>query len=726
MDIKVEEAEEESIKDDFRLILQGSHPDPHKILGLHYDAEKKKTRIRLWRPFQEEAYIEVKGKQFKTKQIFPGIFEYTTSRELTWQDYRVHLPNGELQHDPYSFFPTFTPEDSYLFSRGIHYQIYNALGGRIVEHQGVAGAKFTVWAPEAMQVAVSGSFNNWSSDIFPMRQLYQSGVWEIFIPGIEGNVPYKFAVKTKHGHIRWKSDPYAVYSEKRPANNSLLFPVDNFSWEDDLWMEKRKIGNFQAQPMNIYELHLGSWKRGDKEFYNYRDLAPMIAAYCREMGYTHVEILPICEHPLDESWGYQVTGFYAPSSRYGSPEDFQFFINYMHTKEIGVILDWVPAHFPIDDYSLARFDGSYLYEHEDPRKGFHPHWNTLIFNYGRYEVSNFLIGSALFWIDKMHVDGLRVDAVASMLYLDYGRKDGEWIPNKYGGKENLEAIDFLKHLNYAVHHYFPGALTIAEESTAFPGITHALDWGGLGFDMKWNMGWMNDTLKYFEKDPVYRKFHHHHIHFMFSYAFSEKYILVLSHDEVVHGKRSLIAKMPGDTWQQFANARLLLGFMMCHPGKKLLFMGGELAQWNEWHCKEEVHWFLLEYKTHREMKHFVKQLNHFYLKNKPLWELDFEPKSLEWIDFSDNENSVISFFRRGRQSELVCVFNFTPVYRKNYFLRIPKVIELREVFNSDSQEFGGSGKLNGIVKLQKSPQDALGFYLDLSPLAFHIFEVDFE
>ncbi len=726
MDLQFAQDNIEYLHNDYQLLINGMHHDPHRILGAKVD-EAGITKIFIWRPEGESVDLLIHGQRVTAKQsAYPGLFIYNAPKPIHWNDYRIFAPSGDVAYDPYAFLPTMTEEDVYLLSRGIHYKIYDVLGGRMTSHQGVLGAKFAVWAPEAKQVCVCGDFNKWNPKSFPMRQLYQSGVWEIFIPGIQEEASYKFAIKTKDHHIRWKSDPFATYFAKRPQNHSKLFPTDQFQWQDHAWLEQRTKKDFRKFPMNVYEVHLGSWVNDGQEFCNYREIAPKIAAYCVEMGYTHIELLPVCEHPLDESWGYQVTGFYAPTSRYGNPRDFQYFVNYLHLQGIGVILDWVPAHFPIDEHSLARFDGSYLYEHEDPRQGFHPHWNTLIFNYGRYEVANFLIGSALFWIEYMHIDGLRVDAVASMLYLDYGRSANEWIPNKYGGNENLEAIEFLKHLNYVIHHDYPGVLTIAEESTAFLGITHSVDWGGIGFDMKWNMGWMNDTLYYFQQDPIHRKYHHHSLHFMFSYAFSEKYTLVLSHDEVVHGKKSLIAKMPGDYWQRFANLRLLMGFMICHPGKKLLFMGGEIAQWNEWHCKEEMHWFLREYDAHHRYQHFVKQLNHYYLTNHALWELDFEPAGFEWIDFSDADHSIISFFRRGKKKEIVCLFNFTPVTRERYFLQIPKATQLQEAFNSDSQEFGGSGKINESLALQKDGLGNLGFYIDISPLAFQIFEVEFD
>ncbi len=478
--------------------------------------------------------------------------------------------------------------------------------------------------------------------------------------------------------------------------------------------------------MNIYEVHLGSWKRQSGGFLNYREIAHELAVYCKEMNFSHVELMPIAEHPLDESWGYQVTGFFAVTSRYGNPSDFQYFVDHMHKEGIGVIVDWVPAHFPTDDHALANFDGTCLFEHRDPKQGYHPHWFTSIFNYGRPEVSNFLIASALFWFEKMHIDGLRVDAVASMLYLDYGRNEGEWIPNIYGGRENLEAIEFIKHLNSVVHEKHPGILMVAEESTSFTGVTHPLEQGGQGFDLKWNMGWMNDVLRYFHKDPIFRNYHHNDLTFGMLYAFSERFILVLSHDEVVHGKGSLISKMPGTDWQKFANARLLYSFMICQPGKKLLFMGGEIGQWHEWSCKEEIHWFLLQYDKHRGLQSCVKELNRFYHEHTALWEFDFDPRGFEWVDFADKRNSVISYLRKGTNRYLLCVHNFTPGYFSEYQIPLSNVVEIKEVFNTDREEFGGSGKINAQVAIvQDKAKRPRSLTVQLAPLATMIFEVRF-
>jgi 1,4-alpha-glucan branching enzyme len=693
--------------------------DPHHFLGLHFQDEKTKV-IRLWRPGADRVHFELNGCIVEAEKCDEsGLFQKTVSRETGYFDYRVYHTNGALSYDPYAFAPTFGEIDAHLFNRGVHYEIYNVMGGRVTLHQGCRGVKFAVWAPNALSVALVADFNGWDGRINPMRSMGRSGVWELFVPDLKDGEKYKFEIHTKEGYVKIKSDPFATFSELRPNTASVIYDVNRYQWNDHAWMAKRKS---DEKAMAIYEVHLGSWRKREGKFLNYRELAKELALYCKEMGFTHVELLPVAEHPLDESWGYQVTGFYAVTSRYGTPEDFQYFVDHLHQENIGVFVDWVPAHFPMDEWSLARFDGSPLYEHEDLRKGFHPHWNTCIFNYGRYEVSNFLIGSALYWCDKMHIDGLRVDAVASMLYLDYGRQEGEWIPNIYGGRENLEAIEFIKHLNSVIHDRFPNVFMCAEESTSFTGVTHPLGQGGLGFTLKWNMGWMNDTLRYFQKDPFFRHYHHNELTFGLLYAFSEKFLLVLSHDEVVHGKASLLSKMPGDEWQQFANMRLLYSYLICQPGKKLFFMGGEMGQWNEWNACEELPWYLLKYPYHRGLQLCVKEMNHFYKRESPLWEYDFDFRGFEWIDFSDRDNSVISYLRKGASRYLVCVHNFTPNYFQNYFIRLPTVSKMKEVFNTDREEFGGSGKINEEVMIISGK----GFTIHLSPLATLIFEVQFE
>lgn len=705
-------------------ILDVAH-DPHQTLGLHPHAEEKV--IRIWRPGAPYVHLELKGKEVEAKKVnSEGLFELVVPASTTYADYRVYHQNGLIAHDPYAFLPTFGEMDVHLFGKGVHYQLYDAMGGRVWTQQGVRGIRFTVWAPNAKSVSLVADFNYWNGRVNPMRQLGSSGVWELFVPGLKEKEKYKFEIRTQREEIRLKSDPYALFSELRPANASVIFDVNRYTWHDQQWMRERNLKSKDSFPLNVYEVHLGSWKKKGEDFLNYREIATELATYCKMMGFSHVELMPIAEHPLDESWGYQVTGFFAVTSRFGTPEDFQFFVDHLHQEGIGVILDWVPAHFPMDEYSLAQFDGTYLYEHADPKKGFHPHWNTYIFNYNRMEVSNFLIASALFWLDKMHIDGLRVDAVASMLYLDYGREVGEWIPNQWGGNENLEAIEFIKHLNSIVHERFPSALMFAEESTAFTGVTHPLEWGGLGFNFKWNMGWMNDTLRYCSKDPLFRKYHQNDLTFGLIYAFSERYILPLSHDEVVHEKASLLAKMPGDDWQKFANLRALYAYQMCQPGKKLLFMGAELGQWHEWNCKEELPWDLLQYERHAMLQRFFKEMNHFYREHQALWQWDFDHRGFEWIDFSDWHNSVLSYLRKGEHCYLFCVHNFTPNFVPQYFLRLHNVASIQEVFNTDREEFWGSGKINTRVEILQDPNGKrTGVQVQLAPLATMIFEVQF-
>lgn len=705
-------------------LIHNDHHDPHTVLGLHDFVEGKKV-IRLWRPNAQQIWLEVFGEIVEATKIHEaGIFEYVVPGDMMANDYRVFHQSGLLAHDPYSFLPIVGELDQYLFGKGVHYQLYRALGGRLAEQQGVQGVKFAVWAPSAKRVSLVSDFNFWDSRTNPMRSLGSSGIWEIFIPGLKEGEKYKFEIKTQTGDLFLKTDPLAYSSELRPATASVVANLDRFQWRDEEWIAKRIQRKNQPQPMLIYEVHLGSWKKKDGRVGNYREIGQELAAYCKEMNFTHVELLPVQEHPLDESWGYQVSGFYAVTSRFGTPEDFQWFVNHLHENGIGIILDWVPGHFPTDAFSLGKFDGTSLYEHEDPRQGFHPHWGTYIFNFGRFEVANFLIANALFWFDQMHVDGLRVDAVASMLYLDYGREHGEWIPNQYGTRENIEAIEFLKHLNSIVHQHFPGILMIAEESTAFTGVTHPVDRGGLGFDLKWNMGWMNDTLRYFSKDMIFRHYHHNDLTFGLLYAFSERFVLVFSHDEVVHGKNNLISKMPGDMWQKFANLRLILSYMICQPGKKLIFMGCEIGQWNEWSCKGEIEWFLLRYPSHHGVQTMLKDLNRFYLESTGLWERDFDYTGFEWIDFSDVKNSVISYLRKGSQEQFLCVHNFTPVYYTDYFLRIRRLSSIEEVFNTDAEKYGGSGKLNTSPRIERYPSgEVAGITIQLSPLATMIFRI---
>jgi len=695
--------------------------DPHAILGVHENSDGT-TVVRLWRPGARSILVEVLGNRIDANKIDDaGLFEVELPRGIGPLDYRIYHNNGLLAFDPYAFWPTIGETDTFLFNKGAHYKIYEVLGAHVVDHQGCAGTKFAVWAPNARQVALVGDFNHWDGRVNPMRSMGTSGIWELFVPGLQSGEKYKFEIRTPEGHIKIKTDPYGNQFELRPNNASVVTTWKNHQWKDKKWIDERVKRQQPAAPLNIYEVHLGSWRKQGGQFMNYRELAHELAGYCNEMGFTHIELLPIEEHPLDESWGYQVTGFYAPTSRYGNFEDFQYFVDHLHQKKVGVILDWVPAHFPVDGFSLEQFDGSYLYEHADPKKGMHPHWNTLIFNYGRHEVVNFLLGSALFWLELMHIDGLRVDAVASMLYLDYGRELGEWIPNLYGGRENLEAIEFIKHLNAIIHERVPGVLMCAEESTAFTGVTHDLKGGGLGFDLKWNMGWMNDTLRYFCTDPFFRHYHHNQLTFGLIYAFSEKFLLPLSHDEVVHGKKSLLSKMPGDEWQRFANLRLLLSYQICQPGKKVLFMGGEIGMWEEWGVQQAIPWQITSYPTHHGVQTMVKDLNHFYLANEPLWEYDFDHRGFEWIDLKDHLNSVLSYLRKSATSCLLCIHHFTPAYFPSYVIKVNNVRSLKEVFNSDRKEYGGSGKVN------MQPKVVVGesIELQLAPLSTMIFTIEF-
>lgn len=697
--------------------------DPHSVLGIHEIPGGK--IIRVFRPGAKEVFVVVKGYPSSMKCIDPkGLFAFEVPETIGALDYQIYHSSGLLAEDPYAFSPTFGEMDAYFFAKGVHYKLYEVLGGRVCEHQGRRGVKFSVWAPGAAGVSLVGDFNLWDDRVSPMRSLGASGIWELFVPGLKEGEKYKFSIETQEGKCLLKSDPMAYFSELRSATASVTFDVDAYKWSDQEWMRKR-LEQSANVPINIYEVHLGSWRRGEG-FPNYRELAHSLASYVKEMGFTHIEIMPLSEHPLDESWGYQVSGFYSVTSRYGSPSDFQYFIDYMHQQGIGVFVDWVAAHFPMDESALASFDGTALYEHADPRQGLHPHWNTYIFNYGRFEVSNFLIANALFWLDKMHIDGLRVDAVASMIYLDYGREAGQWIPNRYGGHENLEALEFLRHLNAVVHEKFPKTLMIAEESTSFIGVTHTLAWNGLGFDMKWNMGWMNDTLRYFKVDPMFRVYEQRLLTFGQIYAYSERFMLVLSHDEVVHGKASLLSKMPGDDWQKFANLRLLYSYMICHPGKKLLFMGGELGQWSEWSCKRELDWHLLEYPMHKGLQRCIRELNHMYLTHAALWEKDFEGAGFSWVDFSDERNSVISYLRKAEGSILLCVHHFTPVYLEEYTLSLQGVERVKELFSTDREEYGGSGKIARQVTIKRNGEGrGISLTFPLAPLATTIFEVQF-
>jgi 1,4-alpha-glucan branching enzyme len=592
-----------------------------------------------------------------------------------------------------------TNEDIYLFNEGSHYRLYQKLGAHPMNVDGVDGTYFAVWAPNAEQVFVIGDFNGWNKDSHPLRPKCNSGIWEGFIPGMQQWAVYKYHVVSRHNNYRVdKADPVGFHHETPPRTGSIVTTLD-YSWGDQEWMANRWQRNGREAPMSVYEVHLGSWMRvpeQDNRSLSYRELAPRLADYASRMGFTHVEFLPVMEHPFYGSWGYQTTGYFAPTSRYGVPQDFMYLVDYLHQHNIGVILDWVPSHFPSDEHSLAFFDGTHLYEHSDPRKGYHPDWNSYIFNYGRHEVRSFLLSSAFYWLDKYHADGLRVDAVASMLYLDYSRQDGQWIPNEYGGRENLEAIAFLRRFNEAVYQSFPDVQTVAEESTAWPMVSRPLYVGGLGFGLKWDMGWMHDTLEFMTKDPIYRKYHHNLLTFRQLYAFSESFMLPLSHDEIVYGKGSLLSKMPGDVWQKFANLRLLLGYMYAQPGKKLLFMGGEIGQCTEWNHESSVEWHLLDYPNHDSLRRWVDELNWLYKREPALHELDLESGGFEWVDANDAENNVLSFIRKGRSTQdiVLVLCNFTPMPRHSYRVGVPRGGFWREILNSDAREYGGSGQGN--------------------------------
>ncbi len=724
---------------ELQLIVNAAHGDPHTVLGMHeIELDGKECLVvRVFNPQAQNVTViddKYPSRTYPMDRIHSeGFFECVIPTRKKWFRYQLKFEGYEdnewQTYDPYSFSPGISDMDIYLFNQGTHYNIYEKLGANPTVIDGVEGVLFGVWAPNAKRVSVIGEFNAWDGRRNPMRLLAGSGIWEIFIPGLKDNDRYKFEIKSSHGDILQKSDPYGKFAELRPSTTSLIYDINGYDWQDAEWYEEQKKTDKYNRPMNIYEVHMGSWKRDEEtgRFLSYVELADSLVDYVKEMGYTHIEMLPIEEHPFDGSWGYQVTGYYAPTSRYGNPKEFMYFVDKCHQAGIGVLLDWVPAHFPKDAHGLARFDGSALYEHEDPRQGEHPEWGTLIFNYGRNEVKNFLISNALYWVEKYHIDGLRVDAVASMLYLDYAKSDGQWVANKYGGRENIDAVEFMKHMNSIMEKQHPEVYMIAEESTSWAGVSKSADEDGLGFSLKWNMGWMNDFLEYVAKDPIYRKYHHNNLTFGLVFAYTEKFVLVLSHDEVVHGKHSMLDKMPGDLWQKFANLRASYGFMFGHPGKKLLFMGGEFGQFIEWNEKRPLDWFLLEYDHHRTMLEFAKDLNHVYLENEALWRKDFEGEGFEWIDCNDNEKSIYSFIRRGNAKEdtLVILVNFTPNTYEDFRVGVPFEGEYEEILNSDDLKYGGSGVTNvGVKRSDKieynGREDSIG--LRLAPLSVTIFK----
>lgn len=713
-------------------LVQGRHTNPHHILGIHECIDDVYINAYLPGAKVVTAINTATRKRYTlVSERVEGFFSVIIKDQKKF-DYKLNVKydNGEELNyiDPYIFEPVIDPIDISLFNEGKHYEIYEKLGAHPMTVDGVDGVLFAVWAPNAERVSVVGDFNNWDGRRHPMRKLDYSGIFELFIPGKYVGEIYKYEICAKSGRVFMKSDPYAFCSEVRPANASRIVDL-SYKWKDSQWLANRENDDIDGRPMAIYEMHLGSWKRPEdgREFYNYRDIASRLAEYLQMMHYNYVELMPVMEHPYDPSWGYQVTGYYAPTSRYGSPEDFMYFVDYLHGKGIGVIIDWVPAHFPKDEHGLGRFDGTCLYEHEDPRRGEHPHWGTYIFNYGRNEVRNFLIANALYWAEKYHIDGIRMDAVASMLYLDYGRNGGDWLPNKYGGNENLEAIDFIKELNQQMHERHKGVLMIAEESTAWPMMTHSVEEGGLGFDYKWNMGWMNDFLNYIKLDPLYRKYHHNDLTFSMVYAYSEKFVLVLSHDEVVHEKGSMITKMPGGYEDKFSNLRVAYGYMMTHPGKKLLFMGQEIAQFSEFNEAGEVDWSLFEFDAHVFIQGYVKELNKLYTTEPALYELDSMPEGFEWVNCNSANTSLLSYIRRGKKPEdaLVVLCNFTPIEHKAYKLGVPSGGKWQEIFSSDNAKFGGEGRNNKVAKqAKKEVCDGQEHYISVSvpPLSISVFK----
>ncbi|MEY2441632.1 MAG: 1,4-alpha-glucan branching enzyme [bacterium] len=694
-----------SVAADIDRLVAREHHDPHSILGAHQSGGG--VTVRALRPMAESVVVQPLG--LKLERVHPsGLFAGEIENATLPLDYELEVTypgaNTFTVQDPYRFAPTLTDLDEHLFREGRHEQLWTKMGAHVREIDGVVGTSFAVWAPAARSVAVVGDFNYWEGLLHPMRALGGSGIWELFVPGVVEGAHYKYEIRQQNGEFKQKADPFAFETELPPQTASIVHR-STYEWTDGDYLAARKHGPPLDRPMSVYEVHLGSWRlnplEGNRSL-SYEELADELAAYVSDLGFTHVELLPVMGHPFSGSWGYQVTSYYAPTPRYGTPDGFREFVDRMHAHGIGVILDWVPAHFPRDDWALARFDGTALYEHDDPQRGSHPEWGTLIFNYGRNEVRNFLVANAMYWAREFHADGIRVDAVASMLYLDYSRKDGEWTPNQFGGNEDLEAVAFLKELNEVLHRDEPGVISAAEESTAWPGVSRPTYLGGLGFGFKWNMGWMHDTLGYFEEDPIHRRYHHHELTFSLVYAFTENFILPLSHDEVVHGKGSLIDKMAGDRWQKMANLRSLYAYMWAHPGKKLLFMGQEFAQSAEWSADRSLDWHLLEHAEHAGMQSLVRDINRVYKDTPALWEVDFDGRGFYWIEPNDADANVLAFARVGEDPEadvLVCVCNLSPVPRPSYRVGLPKGGRWVERFNSDSSYYGGTdtGSLGGVA-----------------------------
>ncbi len=736
---KITQPEGAVLKTDVAKIVKTEHHDPFSILGNHVVEVdgKSAVAIRVFDPAADS--IEVLDKSDTTRRWSmkkthkEGFFEVVIpEREETFAYLLRRFYGGVevINHDPYCFLPVLSEYDIYLFNQGTHHHVYDKLGAHHVTLGDVRGTHFAVWAPNAKRVSVVGAFNNWDGRNHPMRMRGGSGVWELFIPEIEPGTIYKYEIKTAENHILLKADPYAFYAERRPKTASVVADLNSYEWNDAQWLERRASLDILSEPISVYEVHLGSWVRKDDPddpFYNFREMAEKLIPYVAELGFTHIELLPVMDHPLDASWGYQVSGYFAVTPRFGEPEDFMTFVDTCHRHGIGVILDWVPGHFPKDDSYLGYFDGTHLYEHADPRQGEHKEWGTYVFNFGRNEVKNFLIGSAMFWLDKYHVDGLRVDAVASMLYLNYSREEGEWIPNKYGGAENLDAVAFLREANSIIFEHYPGVIMSAEESTAWPMVSRPVYLGGLGFNFKWNMGWMHDTLLYMSKESVHRKYHQNLLTFGLLYAFHENFILPFSHDEVVHGKGAMLSKMTGDYWQKFANLRLLYAYMYGHPGKKLLFMGSEFGQWNEWNFDQSLDWVLLDFDPHKGIKTLLGDLNRMLKAEPSLHEIDFSYEGFEWIDINDTENSTLSFLRRGRNRDdyLVFALNFTPVIREKYLIGVDKPVMHREILNTDSTLYGGGdvGNGGGVMATEK-PWHGRPYSMEITlpPLAAVVFK----
>ncbi|EGW55541.1 glycogen branching protein [Candidatus Endoriftia persephone str. Guaymas] len=695
-----------TVAEPLQRIIEARHHDPFEVLGRHLTGKKVEVTVFLPRARKVTlSDIDEPLERIEGTDLFRGKFKATKLPERYQLEWFDEQGARHQQYDPYCFTPQLPDFDLHLFGEGRHRHAYRFLGAHPWQADGIDGVLFSVWAPIAQRVSVVGDFNQWDGRTHSMRVRGSTGIWELFIPGIGSGHFYKFEIRTHSGEISLRSDPYGNAFQLRPESAGIIC-AETYQWQDQGWLESRRSFDWQHQPMSVYEVHLGSWQRDENgDFLNYRELAHRLCDYVQQTGFTHIELLPITEHPLDASWGYQTTGYFAPTSRFGSPDDFRYFVDHLHQHGIGVILDWVPAHFPRDRHALARFDGSALYEHEDPRQGEHQDWGTLIFNFGRNEVRNFLISSAVYWLEEFHIDGLRVDAVASMLYLDYSREAGDWIPNKHGGRENLEAVDFLHELNSVTHELHPGSLMIAEESTAWPQVSRPTWLGGLGFSMKWNMGWMHDSLSYMSKDPVYRHYHHDLLTFGLLYSFTENFMLPFSHDEVVHGKGSMINKMPGDEWRRFASLRQLYTYMFTYPGKKLLFMGNEFGQINEWNEASSLDWVLTDTHFHGGLRQLVGDLNRLYREQPALHQLDFESSGFEWIDCHDSSQSVLSYLRKGTDgSQLVVILNFTPVPRENYRIGLPQAGSYREILNSDSKFYAGSNLGNdGQIQAEQLP-----------------------